>query len=178
MTRVPMMSKSVLKAHIRWTVRRDFPAIARIESANYPAVLAWTEQQFIELSRQRNVILLTAEVAGVVVGYVAYEMRKGLLELLNIGVSPMYVRRGIGAQLLQRLKEKVKSSNRSRAALFVRETNLAAQLFFRSQGYLGVAVDRSHYAVDYDDEGMVAAYVAAGISLEEDGFRMVLSVTD
>jgi len=71
--------------------------------------------------------------------------------VLNFAVSPRQRRCGIGTQMIAKLVGKLSSQRRSRITLEVRETNLAAQLFFRDTGFRAVSVLRQFYADTPED---------------------------
>jgi ribosomal-protein-alanine N-acetyltransferase len=54
-------------------------------------------------------------------------------------------RRGIGRQMIDKLLGKLSSQRRTRITLEVRETNLAAQLFFRQNGFKATSVLHDFY---------------------------------
>jgi len=64
-------------------------------------------------------------------------------------VHPAFRHLGVGNQIVAKLISKLSSHRRTRITLEVRETNLTAQLFFRSQEFRGVCVLRDYY----DDSG-------------------------
>ena len=130
-------------AHIRWMIRRDMPAVLRIESECFE--FSWTEEDFIRCLRQRNCIGMVAEVDGRVVGFMIYELHKSRLHVLNFAVDPAHRRRGIGSQMVSKLLAKLSQERRNRVMLEVRETNLAAQLFFKSLDFKAVSVLREFY---------------------------------
>jgi ribosomal-protein-alanine N-acetyltransferase len=57
----------------------------------------------------------------------------------------------IGAQMVTKLVSKLSSHRRTRITLEVRETNLVAQLFFRSQTFRAVRVLRAYYGDSGED---------------------------
>ena len=57
--------------------------------------------------------------------------------------------------MIAKLIAKLSSQRRSRIMLEVRETNLAAQLFFRENGFRAVSVLRSYYADTPEDAYMM-----------------------
>jgi ribosomal-protein-alanine N-acetyltransferase len=129
--------------HIRWMIRRDMPEVLEIENRSFE--FPWSEEDFIRCLRQRNCIGMVAEYEERVVGFMIYELHKTRLHILNFAVSPQYVRRGVGAAMVQKLVSKLSHQRRSRILLEVRETNLAAQLFFRTAGFRAVSVLRDFY---------------------------------
>ena len=68
-----------------------------------------------------------------------YELHKAKLHILNFAVHPQFRRLGVGSQMVAKLISKLSSHRRTRITLEVRETNLTAQLFFRSQGFQAIA---------------------------------------
>src|SRR6476659_335692 len=151
--------KEQVRVHIRWMIRRDMPEVLQTEQASFE--FAWTEEDFLRCLRQRNCIGMVAEQGEKVVGFMIYELHKSRLNILNFAVSPAYRRVAIGTQMVAKLISKLSSHRRTRITLEVRETNLAAQLFFRAQGFKAIKVLRSFY----EDSG-------------EDAFLMQYRLTD
>jgi ribosomal-protein-alanine N-acetyltransferase len=85
------------------------------------------------------------------VGFMIYELHKTRLHLLNFAVSKEYRRQAVGTQMLAKLVAKLSSQRRTRILLEVRETNLAAQLFFRKAGFRAVSVLRDFYEDTTED---------------------------
>ena len=132
-----------VRVHIRWMIRRDMPDVLAIEHSSFE--FPWSEDDFIRCLRQRNCIGMVAEHEDRVVGLMVYELNKTRIHVLNFAVHPEFRRRGVGAQMVAKLASKLSSQRRTRVTMEVRETNLAAQLFFRSQGFRAVSVLRRYY---------------------------------
>lgn len=147
-----MQKGLITGAHIRWMIRRDMPEVLAIESHSFE--FPWSEEDFIRCLRQRNCIGMVAEFEEQVVGFMIYELNRNLLHVLNFAVRPDFRRRGVGSQMVDKLISKLSQQRRTRIALEVRETNLAAQLFFRRAGFKAVSVLR-----DYYDDTTESAYV-------------------
>ncbi len=132
-----------IRVHIRWMIRRDMPEVQAIEaeSFEYP----WSEDDFIRCLRQRNCIGMIAEYEDHVVGFMIYELHKTKIHVLNFAVAPAFRHRGVGSQMVAKLIAKLSTQRRSRVMLEVRETNLAAQVFFRSNGFRAISVLRNFY---------------------------------
>lgn len=129
--------------HIRWMIRRDMPEVLNIETHGFE--FPWSEDDFVRCLRQRNCIGMVAEYDERVVGFMIYELHKNRLHVLNFAVNPAFRRRGVGDQMIAKLIGKLSHQRRDRILLEVRETNLAAQLFFRSMGFRAVTVLRDFY---------------------------------
>jgi ribosomal-protein-alanine N-acetyltransferase len=132
-----------IRVHIRWMIRRDMPEVLDIESRSFE--FAWSEDDFIRCLRQRNCIGMIAEHDDRVVGFMVYELNKARIQVLNFAVHPAFRRRGVGTQMIAKLMGKLSSQRRTRLVLEVRETNLPAQLFFRTCGFRAISVLRSFY---------------------------------
>ena len=141
--------KEQVRVHIRWMIRRDMPEVLQAEQESFE--YSWTEEDFLRCLRQRNCIGMVAEQGEKVVGFMIYELHKAKLHILNFAVHPQCRRGGIGAQMVAKLISKLSSHRRTRITLEVRETNLAAQLFFRSQVFKAVRVLRAFYEDSGED---------------------------
>jgi ribosomal-protein-alanine N-acetyltransferase len=141
--------KEQVRVHIRWMIRRDMPEVLQTEQESFE--FSWTEEDFLRCLRQRNCIGMVAEQGERVVGFMIYELHKQKLHILNFAVHPHYRRGGVGAQMVTKLISKLSSHRRTRITLEVRETNLPAQLFFRSQGFRAVRVLRRFYEDSGED---------------------------
>lgn len=143
---------------IRWLIRRDMPDVLSIERGSFE--YAWTEEDFLCCLRQRNCIGMVAERDGHIVGFMIYELHKSRLRLLNFAIDPQARRQGIGAQMMLRLADKLSQQRRREIILEVRETNLAAQLFFRAVGFVALGVLRDRYD-DTTEDAYLMRYVLA-----------------
>ncbi|MEM6330512.1 MAG: ribosomal protein S18-alanine N-acetyltransferase [Planctomycetota bacterium] len=132
-----------LRVHIRWMIRRDMAEVLDIERDSFE--FPWFEEDFIRCLRQRNCIGMVAEHGEDVVGFMIYELQKTRLHVLNFAVGGQCRRRGVGEQMISKLIGKLSSQRRTRITLEVRETNLAAQLFFKRAGFKAVSVLRNFY---------------------------------
>lgn len=141
--------KEQARVHIRWMIRRDMPEVLQSEQLSFE--FAWTEEDFLRCLRQRNCIGMVAEHGEKVVGFMIYELHKNKLHILNFAVHPAWRRLGVGAQMVAKLISKLSSHRRTRITLEVRETNLAAQLFFRKQEFRAVRVLRGFYEDSGED---------------------------
>ena len=141
--------KEQTRVHIRWMIRRDMPEVLQTEQQSFE--FPWTEEDFLRCLRQRNCIGMVAEHGEKVVGFMIYELHKNKLHIMNFAVDSSWRRHGVGAQMVGKLISKLSSHRRTRITLEVRETNLAAQLFFRIQEFKAVRVLRAFYEDSGED---------------------------
>lgn len=142
-------AKEQARVHIRWMIRRDMPEVLQAEQMSFE--FAWNEEDFLRCLRQRNCIGMVAEHGEKVVGFMIYELHKNKLHILNFAVHPAWRRMAVGAQMVAKLISKLSSHRRTRITLEVRETNLAAQQFFKKQEFRAVRVLRAFYEDSGED---------------------------
>jgi ribosomal-protein-alanine N-acetyltransferase len=155
---MPTAESSQTCVHIRWMIRRDMPMVLAIEESSFE--FPWSEEEFIRCLRQRNCIGMVAEVGDKVVGFMIYELHKNRLHLLNFAVCPHMRRTTIGSTMIEKLVGKLAWDRRNRIVLEVRETNLDAQLFFRSLGFKAISVLRDFYADTTEDAYLMQFRIA------------------
>jgi ribosomal-protein-alanine N-acetyltransferase len=145
-------------------IRRDMPEVLQTEQESFEQ--PWTEENFLHCLRQRNCIGMVAEQGDKIIGYMIYELHKSKLHIVNLAVQPAYRRQNVGGQMVAKLISKLSSHRRTKITLEVRETNLAAQLFFRAQHFQASRVLRAYYE-DTNEDAYQMQYVLAGASPEE-----------
>jgi ribosomal-protein-alanine N-acetyltransferase len=158
--------KEQVRVHIRWMIRRDMPEVLQTEQESFE--YSWTEEDFLRCLRQRNCIGMVAEQGERVVGFMIYELHKAKLHILNFAVHPQFRRLGVGSQMVAKLISKLSSHRRTRITLEVRETNLPAQLFFRTQGFKGTRVLRAFYEDSGEDAFLMQYRLADDVADETD----------
>ena len=131
------------RVHIRWMIRRDMAEVLAIEEPSFE--FPWSDEDFTRCLRQRNCIGMVAEIADSVVAFMVYELHRGRLHVLNFSVARSHRRLGIGEMMIKKLIAKLTPERRQQIVLEVRETNLPAQLFFRSMGFLATSVLKDFY---------------------------------
>jgi ribosomal-protein-alanine N-acetyltransferase len=140
---------------IRWMVRRDYPDVYRIESNSFE--FPWSDDDFLEHLRQRNCIGMVAEYRHKIIGYMVYELHRSRLNIVRFAVHPDFRRQRVGWAMIERLRDKLIQQERHELLVEVRERNLDAQQFFRSQGFKAESILREHYE-DTDEDCYVMQY--------------------
>ena len=143
------------RVHIRWMIERDMTEVLDIENRTFE--VPWVYEDFVRCLLHRNCLAMVAEHEDRVVGFMIYELHKTRLHVLNFAVSAQHRRHGVGRQMMAKLTGKLSQQRRNRILLEVRETNLAAQLFFRAEGYRAVSVLRGYYE-DTPEDAYVMQY--------------------
>jgi ribosomal-protein-alanine N-acetyltransferase len=158
-------SPAQTRVHIRWMIRRDMPEVLAIEHASFE--YPWCEEEFLRVLRQRNCIGMVAEHAERIVGFMIYELHRNKIHILDLATHADQRRRGVGRQMIAKLVGKLSNQRRNRISLYVRETNLPSQLFYRVVGFRAMEVVREHYP-DSGEDAYLMQYHLDESTIEED----------
>ena len=109
---------------------------------------------------------MVAEYRGEIVGFMIYELLKHRINLLNLAVARKYRRRSFGAQLVDRLVKKLLTTSRSKISFTVRERNLDAQLFFRSQGFRAISILYNFYETINEDAYLMQLRISSQMKIQ------------
>jgi ribosomal-protein-alanine N-acetyltransferase len=134
-------------------IRRDLDAVVAIEKDSFD--FPWSRAEFCIAMQQSNCVGMVAERNEELIGYMVYQINKYSIELLNFAVRSRSQRLGVGADMVRKLKDKLAYQRRYKIVAEVRESNLDAQLFFRSQGFLCTSI---HHGFYHESETSDAAY--------------------
>lgn len=140
---------SEIRVHIRWLVSRDMEEVLDIEQESFE--FPWTEGDYTRCLRSRNCIGMVAEYHDEVAGYMVYELAKNRIQLLNLATAKRFRRCGVATQMIAKLIGKLSAQRRNRITFEIRETNLPAQLFFRSAGFRAMQILKNHYEEMQED---------------------------
>ncbi len=153
--------KYQIEVQIRWMIRCDMPEVTEIEDRCFE--FAWDEDDFVCCLRQRNCIGMVAEYQERIVGFMIYELRKYQLHVLNFAVDHSWRRYYIGSQMVQSLIDKLSPRRFQEITIEIRESNLPAQIFFRSQRFRATCVWRG-YHFDINEDVYRMRYDINGVS--------------
>lgn len=148
-----MTTKACL--NMRWMVHRDMPEVLAIEQASFE--FPWREEDFIRVLRQRNHIGMVVENRERIICMCVYALHHDYVELLTFAVHPKFHRCGMGRQMIARLIGRLSIKRRKHIILYVRETNLPAQLFLRAVGFRARAVLHGYFQ-DTGEDGYAMSY--------------------
>jgi ribosomal-protein-alanine N-acetyltransferase len=140
---------SDFRIHLRWLLPRDLPDVLDIEAKSF--AFPWNEEDFMRCLRHDHCVCVVAESDEQVVGFMVYELNRTQARIFNLTVAPCYRRHGVATRMLKNLIDKPSFQRRRWISLVVRETNLAAQLFFRAHGFRAVSILRQFYTEKSED---------------------------
>lgn len=144
-----------ITVQIRHMIKRDLDEVLLIEEQAFQ--FAWTREEFCFCLARKTCLGIVAEYQEKIVGFSVYEFQEDCLQVLNFAVTAHLRRMSIGEQLVKTLICKMLSQNRNSIYLAVRETNLAAQLFFRQMGFEAEGILVGEYE-DTDEDAYVMRY--------------------
>lgn len=134
------------------------PEVLDIEQQSFE--FAWSEEDILSCLRQRNCIGMVAEHQERIVGFMIYELLKSQLHLLNFTVLETSRRQGVGSTMISKLIRKLEQQKRTEIRTEVRESNIAAQLFFKALGFRATKVLRDYYE-DSSEDAYLMRYLVA-----------------
>jgi ribosomal-protein-alanine N-acetyltransferase len=133
---------------IRSAALNDVPLILAIEQ-RAPSAAHWTSQQYHKLVG--NGVMLVAEEAGKLCGFVCAQVVAGEWEIENVVVAAEFLRRGIADNLVRALIQRAESEEASAILLEVRESNLPAHGLYEKHGFREVGRRRVYYKDPVED---------------------------
>lgn len=142
--------KDIIPVYIHWMIEKDMPEVMEIEQLSF-GYDGWVQEDFSYYQHYCNSIGLVAEYHEKVVGFMVYELFKKKFRIVNFAVHPDWQRRDVGTQMVAKMVGKLSRRGRTLLTLEVRETNLAAQLFFKAQNFRGIRVLRGFYEYTGED---------------------------
>ncbi len=133
---------------IRSAVLNDVPAILAIELQAANAA-HWTSKQYSKLLCSG--IVLIAEEAGKLCGFICAKAVAGEWEIENVGVAADHLRRGIADELVRVLIQRASGEAASTILLEVRESNLPGRRLYEKHGFHEVGRRRGYYRDPVED---------------------------
>ena len=127
---------------IRSAALNDVPAILAIERQS-PSAAHWTSEQYNKLVGSG--VVLVAEEAGRLCGFVCAMAVAGEWEIENVVVAAELLRRGIADELVHELIRRAESEAASAILLEVRESNLPARGLYEKHGLREVGRRPAYY---------------------------------
>jgi ribosomal-protein-alanine N-acetyltransferase len=140
---------------IRSATLSDLPAILAIEQQS-PSAAHWAPDRYNKLLDLDNDsgIVLVAEEAGKVGGFICAKAVAGEWDIENVVVAADLLRRGIASELLSKLTERARREAASAILLEVRESNRPARRLYEKCGF-GEVGRRGAYYSDPAEDGIL-----------------------
>ena len=133
---------------IRSAALNDVPSILAIEQQS-PSAAHWTLEQYNRLVGSG--VVLVAEEAGRLCGFVCAMAVAGEWEIENVAVAAELLRRGIADELVRELIRRAESEAAAAILLEVRESNLPARGLYEKHGLREVGRRPAYYRDPVED---------------------------
>lgn len=133
---------------IRSAALNDVPAILAIEQQARSAA-HWAPDQYSKLVGSG--VVLVAEEAGELCGFVCAKALAGEWEIENVVVAAKFLRHGIANELVRELIQRATEEASSAVLLEVRESNLPARRLYEKHGFREVGRRRVYYRDPTED---------------------------
>jgi ribosomal-protein-alanine acetyltransferase len=133
---------------IRSAALTDVPAILAIEK-QAPGAAHWTAEQYSTLVG--GGVVLVAEEAGHLCGFICAKAVAGEWEVENVVVAAAFLRRGVANELVRELIDRAAGEAASAILLEVRESNLPARRLYEKRGFREIGRRRGYYRDPVED---------------------------
>lgn len=135
---------------IRPATVEDFPELLKLQNCA-PEAAQWSVEALRDAQLHSTKILVCDLGEEPPVGFVVFRVAADELEILNLIVHPENRRRGIGQLLLDFALSDAAARRTRYAFLEVRESNSAAQAFYRRQGFEVAGKRPAYYGNPVED---------------------------
>ena len=133
---------------IRCARLNDVPGLLAIER-QVPGAAHWTSGEYDKLVG--NGVVLVAEEAGALCGFVCAQAVAGEWEIENVVVVAGFLRRGIASELVRQLVQRAQNEAAPAILLEVRESNLPARGLYEKHGFCEVGRRGAYYRDPVED---------------------------
>jgi ribosomal-protein-alanine acetyltransferase len=147
---VPVISMPIA---IRSATLDDVPAIRDIERQSTSAS-HWSTEQYEKLLQ--NGIVLVAEQAGTLCGFISAQAAAGEWEIENVVIARDFLRQGVASGLVHKIIAGARNKNASTVLLEVRESNRAARSLYEKLNFLEVGRRTKYYREPQEDAVLYA----------------------
>lgn len=126
--------------HHRWMLRRDMDEVIAIDRSHVWE--RWGENDYLAILGRRDCIgVVTEEECGRIASVMIQRITKRAYTIEKICVRQDLLRIGIAASMVGKLTSRLKPQSRTSVVADVKYTNLIAQKFFSSQGFIATPLD-------------------------------------
>ena len=139
-----------MNVELRRLEARDLDAVEEIERASYPT--PWSRGMFAaELQKPSSLALGAYRDSGELVGYAIVSRYIDAWHVMNVAVDPVYRRRGVARELLERLFDVTATDPRRGYTLEVRVSNTDAIRLYERLGFEARGIRRGYYTDNRED---------------------------
>lgn len=152
------LRESQEKLFVRELKEEDAAAVSEMEHQLFSD--GWSEKGIIETIKNSNTICLAAVKAEKLIGYMFVYFAAGEGEIAKIAVSKEKQRQGVAHQMMKELERICKSRKIGKLMLDVRQSNEAAQTFYKAQGFVRDGERKAFYEKPSEDAVLMSREIA------------------
>ncbi|MDO4454029.1 MAG: ribosomal protein S18-alanine N-acetyltransferase [Eubacteriales bacterium] len=128
---------------IRKMTAKDLDQVAEIEKETFS--MPWSKESLMDFLKREDVVFLTAEENGEILGYCGYLKIMDEADILNVAVKEGHRGKHIGSDMIQKLLEEGNRQGIFRFTLEVRQSNLAAIHIYEKAGFVSAGIRKNFY---------------------------------
>lgn len=140
---------------VRQMQPEDASAVAEIEAKSFSQ--PWSEQAFLDASRDEAALFMVAEEEQKILGYAGMYISFEEGEITNVAVDPEARAGGIGTAIMAAMQDASRMRGVSRIVLEVRASNQPAIGLYDKMGFISVGVRKGFYDFPKED-AIIMAY--------------------
>ena len=152
------LRESQEKLFVRELKEEDAAAVSEMEHQLFSD--GWSEKGIIETIKNSNTICLAAVKAEKLIGYMFVYFAAGEGEIAKIAVTKEKQRQGVAHQMMKELERICKSRKIGKLMLDVRQSNEAAQTFYKAQGFVRDGERKAFYEKPSEDAVLMSREIA------------------
>ncbi|MEJ8734728.1 tRNA (adenosine(37)-N6)-threonylcarbamoyltransferase complex dimerization subunit type 1 TsaB [Mediterraneibacter sp. ICN-202921] len=152
------LRESQEKLFVRELKEEDAAAVSDMEHQLFSD--GWSEKGIIETIKNSNTICLAAVKAEKLIGYMFVYFAAGEGEIAKIAVTKEKQRQGVAHQMMKELERICKSRKIGKLMLDVRQSNEAAQTFYKAQGFVRDGERKAFYEKPSEDAVLMSREIA------------------
>ena len=134
----------------------DLEQVLPIEEANFSD--PWTMNGFFSFLLREDALFLVAEEEGRILGYCGAILTPPESDITNVCVEESSRRRGIGRQLIESLRDRLRQMNTDTLHLEVRESNQGAITLYENLGFVRDGLRPGYYERPTEDAILMSAH--------------------
>jgi len=111
----------------------------------------WTKKQILHTLEAKNSLVIVADVAEEIVGFIAASKADDIVDVFIVVVAEPYKEKGLGSRLMEYLITWAKAQEMREIILETRRSNHAALALYERVGFEQVGVRKAYYSCPIED---------------------------
>ncbi len=142
---------------IRNMTVKDLERVMEIEMESFP--LPWSKESYLGELSNTFASYLVCDYEGEIVGFGGIWVIFEEAHITNIAIEQNYRQQGMGRMLMGKLENIARDKRAIRILLEVRPSNTAAQIMYRSLGFVPTGIRKKYYSDNNEDAILMTKYL-------------------